>query len=57
MQAINIERRFEERLEVICRAVLGGAKELYGVSIASLYSALVEYAKGEGHEASKRANK
>lgn len=56
MQAINIERRFEERLEVIRRAVLGGAKELYGVSVASLYSALVEYAKTEGHEADKKAN-
>lgn len=41
---------------VIRRAVLGGAKELYGVSVASLYSALVEYAKTEGHEASKKAN-
>ncbi len=41
---------------VIRRAVLGGAKDLYGVSVASLYSALVEYAKGEGHEASKRAH-
>lgn len=41
---------------VIRRAVLGGAKELYGVSVASLYSAMVEYAKTEGHEASKKAN-
>ena len=41
---------------IIRRAVLGGAKELYGVSVASLYSALVEYAKTEGHEASKKAN-
>ena len=41
---------------VIRRAVLGGAKELYGVSVASLYSALVEYAKTEAHEASKKAN-
>ena len=41
---------------VIRRAVLGGAKELYGVSVASIYSALVEYAKTEGHEASLKAN-
>lgn len=40
---------------VIRRAVLGGAKELYGVSVSTLYSALVEYAKTEGHEASKKA--
>lgn len=40
---------------VVRRSVLGGAKELYGVSVASLYSALVEYAKTEGHEASKMA--
>lgn len=41
---------------VIRRAVLGGAKELYGVSVSSLYAALVNYAKTEGHEASKQAN-
>ena len=36
-------------------AVLGEGKELYGVSVASLYAALVEYAKNEGHEASRQA--
>lgn len=41
---------------VIRRAVLGGAKELFGVSVSTLYSALVEYAKTEGHEASRKAN-
>ena len=40
---------------VIRRAVLGAGKELFGVSVASLYSALVDYAKTEGHEASRRA--
>ena len=40
---------------VIRRAVLGGARELYGVSVASLYGALVDYARGEGHEADKLA--
>lgn len=40
---------------VIRNAVLGGAKEMYGVSVATLYSALVEYAKTEGHEADKKA--
>lgn len=42
---------------VIRRAVLGGGKELYGVSVSSLYSALVDYAKTEGHEACKQANR
>lgn len=42
---------------VIRRAVLGAGKELFGVSVASLYGALVEYAKTEGHEASKRATR
>lgn len=36
-------------------AVLGEGKEMYGVSVASLYAALVDYAKGEGHDASNRA--
>ena len=40
---------------VIRRAVLGGAKELYGVSVSTLYAALVDYAKTEGHEAAKQA--
>ena len=38
-------------------AVLEGADKMYGVSVASLYAALVAYAKGEGHEASVRATK
>ena len=40
---------------VIRRAVLGGAKELYGVSVSTLYAALVDYARGEGHEACRLA--
>ena len=36
-------------------AVLGEGKELYGVSVASLYAALVDYARNEGHEACKQA--
>lgn len=40
---------------VIRRAVLGGGKELYGVSVSTLYAALVDYAKTEGHEATKKA--
>lgn len=41
---------------VIRDAVLGCAREMYGISVATLYSALVDYAKGEGHEAQKKAN-
>lgn len=41
---------------VIRNAVLGGGKEMFGVSVASLYAALIEYAKTEGHEAEKLAS-
>ena len=41
---------------VIRRAVLGTGKELFGVSVASLYGALADYAKTEGHEADKKRN-
>ena len=41
---------------VIRRAVLGAGKELFGVSVASLYGALADYAKTEGHEADKKRN-
>ncbi len=40
---------------VIRRAGLGGAREMYGVSVATLYAALVDYAKNEGHTASSDA--
>lgn len=40
----------------IRNAVLGsGSRELYGVSVASLYTALVDYAKGDGHDAARKA--
>lgn len=41
---------------VIRDAVLGGSERpLYGVSVATLYGALVTYARGEGHDAQRRA--
>ena len=40
---------------VIRRAVLGGSKELYGVCVSSLYTALIDYVKTEGAEADKKA--
>ena len=42
---------------VIRRAVLGAGKEMFGVSVASLYAALVDYAKTEGHEACKQVRR
>ena len=47
---------WEEIGRTIRLAVLGGGKEMYGISVASLYSALVDYAKTEGHDAEKRAS-
>lgn len=37
-------------------AVLGGSdRPLYGISVSTLYRALVDYARGEGHDAQRRA--
>jgi len=47
---------WEEIGRTIRLAVLGGGKEMYGVSVASLYAALVDYAKTEGHDADRRAS-
>lgn len=47
---------WEEIGRTIRLAVLGGGKEMYGVSVASLYAALVDYAKTEGHDAERRAS-
>lgn len=47
---------WEEIGRTIRLAVLGGGKEMYGVSVASLYAALVDYAKTEGHDAQRRAS-
>ena len=44
----------EEISRVIKRAVLGQGKEMFGISFASLYSAIVDYCKGEGHEIEKQ---
>ena len=41
---------FEEIHRVIRKAVLGQAKEMYGLSFASIYAAIVDYIKGEGTE-------
>lgn len=33
---------------IVKRAVLGGS-EMFGISVASLYKVIIDYAKGEGH--------
>lgn len=40
---------------VVRRAVIGGAREMYGVSVSTILSALIDYAKTEGHEANAKA--
>lgn len=46
---------FEEIKRVIRKAALGQAKEMYGISVSSLFQALAEYCKGEGRMADKEA--
>lgn len=45
----------EEIHRVIKRAVLGQGKELYGISFASLYAAIMDYVKNEGHQVQRQA--
>lgn len=44
-----------EIARAVKRGVLGLSKEMYGVSVASLYAAVINYIKTEGHEADKKA--
>ena len=46
---------FEEIKRVIRKAVLGQGREMFGISVSSLFQALADYCKGEGKEADKRA--
>lgn len=46
---------FEEIKRVIRKAALGQSKEMYGISVSSLFQALAEYCKGEGRMADKQA--
>lgn len=46
---------WEEIGIAIRAAVLGEGRELYGITVSSLYSALVDYANGAGHVADKKA--
>ena len=46
---------FEEIKRVVKKAALGQGKEMYGISVSSLFQALADYCKGEGKVASKQA--
>ena len=46
---------WEEIGMVFRNAVLGNGREMYGVTIASLYQAITDYVKGPGTEAAKKA--
>ena len=46
---------FEEIKRVVRKAVLGQGKEMYGISVSSIYQALADYCKGEGKVADKEA--
>lgn len=41
----------------IKRSVLGQGKEMFGISVASLYTIIADYCKGEGHIACKEIEK
>lgn len=46
---------FEEIKRVVRKAVLGQGKEMYGISVSSIFQALADYCKGEGKVADKEA--
>ena len=46
---------FEEIKRVIRKAALGQGKEMYGISVSSLFQALADYCKGEGRMANTQA--
>ena len=45
----------EEIKRVVKRAALGQGKEMYGISVSSLFQALADYCKGEGRMADQQA--
>lgn len=46
---------FEEIKRVIRKAALGQSKEMYGISVSTLFQALADYCRGEGKMADKEA--
>lgn len=46
---------FEEIKRVVRKAALGQSKEIYGVSVSSIFQAIADYCRGEGRVADKQA--
>ena len=46
---------FEEIKRVVRQAALGQSKEMYGISVSSIFQALADYCKNEGKAADKEA--
>ena len=46
---------FEGIKRVVRKAALGQSKEMYGISVSSLFQALADYCKGEGRMANQQA--
>lgn len=46
---------FEEIKRVVRKAVLGQSKEMFGISVSSLFQCLADYCKGEGKAADIQA--
>ena len=46
---------FEEIKRIVRKAALGQCKEMYGISVSSLFQALADYCKGEGRMANTQA--
>lgn len=46
---------FEEIKRVVRKSVLGQGREMYGISVSSIFQALADYCKGEGKVADKEA--
>lgn len=46
---------FEEIKRIVRKASLGQCKEMYGISVSSLFQALADYCKGEGRMADQQA--
>ena len=46
---------FEEIKRIVRKAALGQMKEMYGISVSSVFQALADYCKGEGKAASQQA--
>ena len=48
---------FEEIGRAVKKAVLRQGKEMYGLSVSSLYACIIDYIKTEGHDADKAAKR